>query len=88
MESLTFDNPASYLIRVQGRVWESWYDHFEGMTISLLELKDGSPISTLVGVLSDQAALVGVLYMLYTLHLPVLSVECLGAGVPFPVHSQ
>jgi hypothetical protein len=35
------------------------------------------PVTTLMGELSDQAALAGVLNTLYELHLPLLSVECL-----------
>ena len=35
--------------------------------------------TVLVGRLRDQAALSGVLNILYELHLPVLSVECLEA---------
>ena len=35
-------------------------------------------VTTLEGELGDQASLVGVINTLYGLHLPVLSVECLG----------
>ena len=38
------------------------------------------PVTTLLGELSDQAALAGVLNTLYELHLPVLTVERLSAG--------
>jgi hypothetical protein len=37
----------------------------------------GSPVTILVGHLTDQAALVGVLNSLYELHLPILKVEIL-----------
>ena len=39
---------------------------------------DGSIETTLSGQLADQAALTGVLNTPYELHLPVLSVECVG----------
>ena len=76
-EQFTFYNPARYQIRVKGRVKASWSDCLEGMTISLAAPDNGSFVTTLEGVLSDQAALAGVLNTLYELHLPVLRVECL-----------
>lgn len=45
------------------------------MTIAESSPETTTPISTLLGELSDQAALMGVLNTLYDLHLPVLSVE-------------
>jgi hypothetical protein len=52
----------------------------EGMTITERAPEAESPVTTLLGELSDQAALAGVLNTLYELHLPVLSVERLPAG--------
>ncbi len=73
-EKLTFDSPARYRIRVQGRIKESWSDRLEGMTISLETTEQEQPICTLEGELLDQASLVGVFNTLYELHLPLLSV--------------
>jgi hypothetical protein len=75
----TFDDPATYQIRVQGRLKASWSDRLEGMTISLTAPEVGLPETTLEGELPDQAALAGVLNTLYELHLPVLEVKCLSA---------
>jgi hypothetical protein len=76
----SFDQPATYRIRVSGQIRPDWSDRLEGMTIALDRLDAGPPVTTLVGELSDQAALAGVLDTLYELlHLPVLSVECLSA---------
>jgi hypothetical protein len=72
---LTFDNPATYQISVQGRIDPSWSDRLEGMAISLIPAESNPPVTTLVGELSDQAALAGVLNTLYELHLAVLSVK-------------
>jgi hypothetical protein len=81
---LTFDGPARYQIRVQGWIEEGWSDRFEGMAISASAQGEALPVSTLVGELTHQAALAGVLNTLYEmLHLPLLSVQCLscrGAG--------
>ena len=72
-----FDSPATYRIDVQGRIPASWCDRLEGMTITEDSSEAKPLVTTLLGELSDQAALVGVLNTLYALHLPVLSVECL-----------
>lgn len=77
---LSFDRPARYRIRVQGRIEERWSERFEGMAISPSAQDDEPPVTTLVGELTDQAALVGVLNTLYgLLHLPLLSVQCLSS---------
>jgi hypothetical protein len=76
VDNLTFDNPARYRIRVQGRIKESWSDRLEGMAI-IQESLGEKPTSTLEGELQDQAALMGVLNTLYELHQTVLLVKCL-----------
>lgn len=72
---LTFDSPACYKIRVKGRIKQNWTNRLEGMTIDVDTAEAGASICTLIGELLDQAALAGVLNTLYTLHLPVVSVE-------------
>ena len=72
--------PAIYRIRVQGRLEAKWSRRLEAMNITELQRPDGGIESILVGRLSDQAALAGVLNTLYELHLPVLSAECLEQG--------
>jgi hypothetical protein len=76
-DQVSFDSPAFYQIRVQGRVEKSWSDRLEGMVINQFSLDGEPPITVLEGMLNDQSALAGVLNTLYELHLPVLSVECL-----------
>jgi hypothetical protein len=75
-----FDSPATYRIGVQGRIPARWCDRLEGMTVTERASETEPPVTTLLGELSDQAALAGVLNTLYELHLPVLSVERLSAG--------
>jgi hypothetical protein len=48
-----------------------------GMVITRAFTADRRPITILVGHLSDQAALSGVLNELYELHLPLITVESL-----------
>jgi hypothetical protein len=70
-----FDLPASYQIRVQGQIDPSWADFLQGMTICPATVEESPPVTTFEGILSDQAALAGVLNTLYELHLTVLSVN-------------
>jgi hypothetical protein len=74
-DSIIFDRPAFYSIRVQGYLDPSWSNRLEGMTISASFDEMHMPLSTLEGEISDQSALAGVLNTLYEFHLPVISVE-------------
>ena len=69
------DTPATYRIRIQGYLDESWSGQLSGMTISTAQSGDESPVTTLEGELVDQAALAGVLSTVYELGCPLLSVE-------------
>ncbi len=73
----TMHGPATYRVRVLGRLEATWSARLEGMTISGDRQADGEYLTVLVGQLADQAALSGVLDTLYQLHMPVLSVDCL-----------
>ena len=71
-----FDSPATYRIGVQGRIPARWLRPPGRHDASRNACrKPDPPVTTLLGELSDQAALAGVLNSLYELHLPVLSVE-------------
>jgi hypothetical protein len=72
--SISFDLPATYQIKVQGRIDPSMSDLLGGMTISPGKVEADHLVTTLRGKLGDQAALAGVLNTLYELQLPVLSV--------------
>lgn len=69
-----FDSRASYQIDVKGSIPARWRNRLQGMAVTECSQESGTPTTTLVGELFDQAALVGVLTTLYELHLPVLSV--------------
>ena len=72
---IPFDSPATYQISVEGRIDSTWSERLEGMTICLVSTQAAAPITTLIGEVSDQAALAGILDTLYELHLPVISVK-------------
>lgn len=70
--------PATYQIQVQGLLSPKWSDRMGGMTIwSEQPIEGALPVTTLSGLLTDQAALIGVISSLYDLRLPIISVECL-----------
>jgi hypothetical protein len=73
---LTLADPASYCIRVQGVLGESWSEYL-GMTVEVEHNEAQHPITKLTGRVADQAALFGLLDSLYNLGFPLLSVECL-----------
>jgi len=74
-QKLTLDRPATYQIKVPGHLDESWSDWNGEMTVSVEIDGDGLPVTTLTGSL-DQAALQGLLRRLYSLGLPLISVNC------------
>jgi hypothetical protein len=72
--AIPFDRPATYQIKVQGRIDPNWSDRMAGMKIRNSLEQTNPPITSLEGQVSDQAALLGVLNSLYELHLPIISV--------------
>jgi hypothetical protein len=75
-KKLSLDRPATYQIRVPGHIDEGWIDWVERMTFTVGSEANGSPITTLT-VTVDQAALQGLLRRLYSLGLPLISIECI-----------
>jgi hypothetical protein len=60
-----------YAIRVEGHLDLHWSEWLEGMTITHEE----GGTTLLEGALRDQSALLGLLYKLGDLHLPILSMQ-------------
>lgn len=73
--NLHLDEPARYRICAQGRFEARWLEMLSGVWV----ISDGrtgcNGVTTLVGCVADQAALMGVLEALYSLGYPILSVE-------------
>ena len=78
-QKLTLDRPATYQIKVPGHLHASWSDWASGMTITLESEGDGPPLTILTGTV-DQAALQSLLRWLYSLGLPLISVNWIGSG--------
>ena len=72
---LTLDRPATYQIKVPGHLDESWSDWAGRMTITFESKGDNPPVTILTGTF-DQAALLGLLRRIYSLGLPLISVNC------------
>jgi len=73
-QKLTLDQSATYQIKVPGELDESWSDWAGGMRITIGSDDDDLPVTTLTGTI-DQAALHGLLRRLYSLGLPLISVN-------------
>jgi len=71
--------PAAYRICILGLLDKNWSDYCCGMNIEHDILLDQYPVSILTGRLIDQAALNGVINILYDLGCPLLAVECVEA---------
>lgn len=74
-QNLTLHQPATYQIKVPGRLDESWSEWAGGMTITLEGEDDGLPTTALTGIVTDQAALQSLLRRIYSLGLPLISVN-------------
>ena len=73
--NLKFEGSASYRIRAQGHIDDSWSGRLCGMVITRAFTSEKQPMTILIGHLEDQAALSSVMNALYGLHMSVFSVE-------------
>jgi len=79
-QSINRLEPAVYRIRIQGILDKNLSDYYGGMTIEHEGDSKQSAMTSLMGKLADQSALVGVLNALFDIGYPILSVEYLEAG--------
>ena len=77
IEDFTFSKPAIYQIKVQGELDRRWSSRLGDMQIKVIKSQGSKTISEIVGSVSDQAALSGILNTLNDLHLVILSVKAL-----------
>jgi hypothetical protein len=75
-QKLTLDRPTTYQIKVLGQFDGNWADWIGEMTVTVATHEAGWSITTLIGSV-DQAALIGLLRRLYSLGLPLISVNCM-----------
>ncbi|HLO16850.1 MAG TPA: hypothetical protein VK206_18595 [Anaerolineales bacterium] len=72
----TLTQSAAYRIRFAGRARNGWSDFLTGLREAVSKI-DGHPVTELIGVVSDQPALFGLLCHIRDLGLPLVSVEYL-----------
>ena len=75
---LSIDQPVRYRIELQGCLDPSWAEDVSGLAITVAHPEHGPAVTTLIGPLADQAAVLGVLNLVFSLGLPLLSVNYLG----------
>ena len=66
--------PATYQIRIAGRVNDGWSDFMSNLEQSF-DQENGATITTLTGTVTDQAALHGLLEHIRDLNLTLISVN-------------
>ncbi len=74
------DRPAMYRIQVNGRVSERWVRGFWDSSAMIVQRGVESKTTEMTGEVPDQAALVGLINVLYDLGHVLISVERLTAG--------
>jgi len=77
------DTPRVYEIHVEGHLADRWSDWFEGLTIR----NDHNGETILSGLITDQAALFGVLNNIHDLNLILISVSRVPALTVSPTQS-
>jgi hypothetical protein len=74
-DRLTNNSSATYRILIAGSIQDSWEEWFGGMRILCQHSAGRSPITSLTGVVQDQARLRGILNKLWDLNLVIISVN-------------
>jgi 8-oxo-dGTP diphosphatase len=87
VKKLTLDRPVTYQIKVPEELSESWSDWVGEMTITVEREGDSPPVTTLTGAV-DQAALQDLLRRLYSLGIPLISVNCVEGASDKPLDRQ
>jgi hypothetical protein len=77
---LSLDDSAYYSIQIQGVLDQDWADQFGDLKVYITQPQKTSrtAVTTIVGRVTDQAALAGLLNLAYNMRLPLLSVSYLG----------
>ena len=76
-------DPCFYRIRVAGRLGAAWSERIGGMSIVVREGATDRTCTELAGTIADQAALQGVLDLLYARGHVLLGVELVDDGFSF-----
>ena len=72
---LSLYQPATYRIKVAGRLPEHWLQQSDEMEVSVERLESGAILTVLIAPVADQAGLHGLLAQFRDLGLPLVSLE-------------
>lgn len=72
---ITFGDLANYRIVVEGTLDSDWRHRLGDLSIDGAIDDDGVWVTTIAGEFADQAALNGLIHILYDLHLPIIRIE-------------
>ena len=75
---ISLDTRSVYRITIQGKLDPTWITDMCDMRVQHETPKGQSLVTTLTGELIDQAALLGILNVVYNLGYPLLSLSYLG----------
>ena len=70
-----FSLPVNFKIEVNGFIDEHFIDYFGEFSITHKRIDDDKMVSCLRGNVLDQAALIGILNLLYDMRFPIISVK-------------
>jgi len=76
-QRLTLASSARYELRIQAALDASWKDNLNAVTLEVENCAGEPPVTRLICVFVDQAALRGALSYIYAMGLPLLSVTCI-----------
>lgn len=79
-QKLTLSRPEAYQIKVLGHLDERWAEWDSRMSVTVEDADEPLPVTKLTGAV-DQAALQGLLRLLYKLGLPLISVNWIQRGL-------
>jgi len=68
-------HPSKYQIEIQGKQRENWSDWMDDLEIKTDPNDKGFTITTLTGIVKDQAGLHGLLNRIRDLNIPLISVQ-------------
>lgn len=83
-QRLTLASSARYELCIQAALDASWKDNLNAVTLEVENRDDEPPVTRLVCVFVDQAALRGALSYIYAMGLPLLSVTCINVESDTP----
>ena len=75
---IKFNGPATYKIKVQGILSETFLSSFNGIKSSTEKDLENKYVTTIEIIIKDQAELSGIINSLYEWRYPILLVECGG----------